>query len=226
MYFTNKYTRKQMKNIKLLSGLKVIFVFTFAIISMNANAQQINGLGIFDGTSNIGGMKMFGSISYDASTQTYTLSGAGDNVWGNTDQHFYAWKKISGDFTMTTKVTFVGDRTNHRKIGIMIRDALTGESRCAHISFHGDGLTSLQSRTEPGGPTGEIKGPANGNYMTLEKIGNKIRMKTATGVLPREVTAEIEMEFSGFFYVGFFICSHDVDVLETAYFTNVEFKKL
>ena len=108
----------------------------------------------------------------------------------------------------------------------MIRDALTGESRCVHISIHGDGLTSLQYRSEDGGPTREIVGPPNGNYITLEKIGNTIRMKTATNVLPTAVTAELEMNFPGLFYVGFFVCSHEVDILETAYFTNVDFKKL
>jgi regulation of enolase protein 1 (concanavalin A-like superfamily) len=148
-------------------------------------------------------------------------------VWGNIDQHFYAWKQVKGDFSMTTKVSFEGKGINaHRKIGIMIRDALTGESRCVHISIHGDGLTSLQYRSENGGQTREIKGPPNGNYITLEKIGNKIRMRTATDVLPKDVTAEVEMDFPGAFYIGFFVCSHDVDILETAYFTKVEFKKL
>ena len=43
---------------------------------------------------------------------------------------------------------------------------------------------------------------------------------------PETVTAELEMDFAGDFYVGLFICSHEDDVIETAYFTNVEFKKL
>ena len=212
---------------KTASKIKAIFIFALVIIVSNTYAQKIGGLGIFEGASDIGGMKLYGSICYDGSTQTYTLSGGGNNVWGNIDQHFYAWKLINGDFSMTTKVAFEGPGVEaHRKIGIMIRDALTGESRCAHISIHGDGLTSLQYRNEAEGPTREIKGPPNGNYITLEKIGNKIQMRTGTDMLPKDVTAEIEMEFPGLFYVGFFICSHNVDILETAYFTNVEFKKL
>jgi hypothetical protein len=207
--------------------MKAILVIALSIFFVNTYAQQIDGLGIFDGTSDIGGMKLYGSIKYDGATHIYTLSGGGNNVWGNVDQHFYAWKRLTGDFSMTAQVAFEGQGVNaHRKIGIMIRDALTGESRCVHISIHGDGLTSLQYRSENGGITREITGPPNGNYITLEKIGNKIQMKTATGVMPSAVTAEIEMDFPGLFYVGLFVCSHEVDILETAYFKNVTFRKL
>ena len=209
-----------------VSLTRVMLIFALSLVLSGISAQQKN-LGIFEGVSDIGGVKLIGGMKYDAQTKTYTLSGGGMNVWGNLDQHFYAWKKVKGNFSMTTKVAFEGAGVNaHRKVGIIIRDALTGESRCAHISIHGDGLTSLQYRSENGGITREIVGPKDGDYITLEKVGNKIRMRTATGVMPKEVTAEVEMDFPGTFYVGLFICSHESDVLETGYFTNVEFKKL
>lgn len=211
---------------KLTSKIKAILIIALSIIVISASAQK-KDMGIFEGTSDIGGVKLIGQMIYDASSKTYSLSGGGINVWGNLDQHFYAWKKVKGNFSMTTKVEFEGAGVvAHRKIGIMIRDALNGESRCVHISIHGDGLTSLQYRSETGGITTEVVGPPNGNYITLEKVGKKIRMRTATDIIPKEVTAEIEMDFPGTFYVGFFICSHDADILETAHFTNVEFKKL
>jgi hypothetical protein len=195
-------------------------------VGSSANNAAQGAAGIFEGADNIGGVKLIGRMVYDAPTQTYTLSGGGINVWGNLDQHFYAWKKLSGDFSMTTKLAFEGvGVVAHRKAGIMIREALTGESRCVHISVHGDGLTSLQYRKETAGITQEVVGPKNGDYITLEKVGKKIRMKTATGVLPTEVTGEVEMDFAGEFYVGLFVCSHDADVLETVHFTNVEFKQ-
>jgi hypothetical protein len=51
-------------------------------------------------------------------------------------------------------------------------------------------------------------------------------MKTATGKYPDEITGEIELDFPGTVYIGLFICSHEADVLETAVFSNVEYKKL
>ena len=218
---------------KLVSKVKAIVIFACVIIFMSAccnNAQQEiegqAGAGIFERSSDIGGMKLIGSMIYDASAQTYTLSGGGINVWGSLDQHFFAWNKVTGNFSLTTKVAFEGKGVNaHRKVGIMVRDALTGDSRCVHVDFHGDGLTSLQYRAEAGEETNEIVAPANGNYFSLERVGNKFIMRSATDVKPTEITAELEMDLPATVYVGLFICSHEADVLETGYFTNVEFKK-
>ena len=210
---------------KQTSTMKAILIFACVTGLMGACAQQQNGTGIFEGYGDVGNPALKGNFIYDASSKTYTLSGGGMNIWDTTDQFFYAWKKISGDFVMTTKVAFEGEGVNaHRKIGIMIRDALTGESRYADIAIHGDGLTSLQYRSETGGITREVTGPAGGNYITLEKAGTHIRMRTATDVLPTDITAEIEMDFPDEFYVGIFICSHEADVLETAVFSNVSLK--
>ena len=219
---------------KQMSKIKAIVFLAGLIIFMNAccnSAQQESeaqkGAGIFEWSGGIGGMKLIGSVNYDSATQTYTLTGGGMNVWGSLDQHFFVWNKVKGNFSLTTKVAFEGKGVNaHRKVGIMVRDALTGDSRCVHIDFHGDGRTSLQYRSEAGGQTEEIVAPENGNYITLERVGNKFIMRSATGVKPTDVTAEVEMELPATLYVGLFIVSHEADVLETGYFTNVEFKKL
>jgi len=209
---------------ELTSKVKTTLIIVCSIIFLNACKQ--NGTGIFEGYGDIGNPVLKGNFVYDPSTKTYTLSGGGMNIWDTSDQFFYAWKKVQGDFSMTTQVAFEGEGVNaHRKIGIMIREALTGESRYADIAIHGDGLTSLQYRTETGGITKEETGPEGGNYITLEKTGKKIRMRTATGVVPEEVTAEIEMDFTGEFYVGIFICSHETEVLETAFFSNVKLQR-
>ena len=212
---------------KSVSKIKAILIIACTMAFLSVSAQTKKGLGIFEGYNDIGGMKLKGKAVYDASTDTYTLSSGGINVWGNLDQHAYLWKKVKGNFSLTAKVAFEGAGVvAHRKVGIMIRDALTGESRCVHISIHGDGLTSLQYREVEGGITYEITGPPNGNYITLEKVGKKVRMRTATDVFPEDVTAEVEIDFPGTFYVGIFTLSHDADVFETGYFTNVAYKKL
>ena len=219
---------KLKSEIKATIILACVFAFMSACVNPNSVQNEAqNGAGIFEGSSDVGGVKLIGRMIYDASTQTYTLSGGGMNVWGGLDQHFYAWNKVKGDFSLTTKVAFEGKGVNaHRKVGIMVREALTGNSRSVHIDFHGDGRTSLQYRSEVDGPTGEIVAPENGDYITLERIGNKFIMRSATGVKPTDVTAEYELDLPASVYVGLFICSHEADVLETGYFTNVEFKKL
>ena len=217
-----------MKNISKIGAIFFLaYLFFFMSACCDCNQQKSmeaqNGAGIFDASSGIGGMKLIGSVKFDGST--YTLTGGGMNVWGALDQHFFLWNKVKGDFTLTTKVDFEGINPIHRKIGIMVRDELTGNARCVHTDFHGDLRTSLQYRSEVGGQTNEIVAPENGNYMTLERVGNKFIMRSATDVKPIAATAEVELEISATVYVGLFICSHNADILEKGYFTNVEFKK-
>ena len=221
-----------MKKILSRIGAVVIFACLFLFMSAFVNrsntslnvAQNGAGAGIFGRSTDIGGMKLHGTVKYDGST--YTLTGGGMNVWGSLDQHTFLWNMVTGDFSLTTKVDFEGVNPIHRKVGIMVRDELTGNSRCVHVDFHGDLRTSLQYRSEVDGSTREIVAPENGNYMTLERVGNKFIMRSATNAKPTVVTAEVEMDLPATVYVGLFICSHEADVLETGYFTNVEFKKL
>jgi Tol biopolymer transport system component len=183
--------------------------------------------GIFEDSGDIGNPALQGSYNYDSATQTYALTGSGINLWFTNDQFHFVWKKEAGDFSLTTKMAFKGQGVDpHRKTGIMIRESLADDAKYADIAIHGDGLTSLQYRPEKGAETLEVVGPKGGNYITLERVGKVIKMKTATDTYPQDVTGVIELEFPDTCYIGLFIGSHNPEVLETAYFTGVEYKEL
>ncbi len=55
--------------------------------------------------------------SYDEITQTYTIKGAGYNIWGQRDEHRYLYNKLIGDFVVTANFEFEGQNEVHRKIG-------------------------------------------------------------------------------------------------------------
>ncbi|MDR2912025.1 MAG: hypothetical protein LBV38_01805 [Alistipes sp.] len=185
------------------------------------------GVGIFEGSNDVGCPLMRGSSAFDAATGTYTLTGAGFNMWDLNDEYHMLWKKVSGNFSMSTKITFEGEGVNaHRKMGIIIRESLEGNSECAYVTVHGDGLTSLQYREEAGRLTREVVGPKGADHIYIERQGNKIIMKTATGRFPEAITGEIEFDLAPTCYVGLFICSHDVNVVEKGYFTEVQYTKL
>jgi len=205
------------------SFFKVFFVFTLSLFMTGAS----NDIGLFEGSNDIGDCKLKGSASYNPSTKVYTLTGGGFNMWEKTDEFHMVWKKETGDFSLSTKIAFEGKGVNaHRKVGIIIRESLDADAKYADVAVHGDGLTSLQYREKTGEITKEVVGPKGADYILLERRGNKIIMKTATGKFPQDTTGEVELGFQGTCYVGLFICSHDVDVLETGYFSNVEYKKL
>src|SRR5688500_11374712 len=122
-----------------------------SLIASNAFSQQLEPVGIFDHHQDVGNPALKGAVIYDKENQTYTMSGAGKNMWATEDQFHFLWKKIKGDFIIRASIKFIGNGTDaHRKIGIMARDEATTDSRYADACVHGDILTSLQYRPKDG----------------------------------------------------------------------------
>ncbi len=182
---------------------------------------------IFTEASDVGSVSIPGTFSFDKATDTYTLTGAGVNLWNDTDACFIVWKEISGDFVLSGDVTFEGEGVNpHRKIGFMIRESMDPHSRYADIAIHGDGLTSLQYRAQTGAPTLEETPDKTSRGTTpirLTRKGSKLSM--CTGDLAGADEASIEMDLPAECVVGLYICSHEEDLTETAYFRNVRLEQ-
>ncbi|GHV51085.1 hypothetical protein FACS1894181_12480 [Bacteroidia bacterium] len=198
-----------------------------SMLFFGASAQQAGG-GLFDGSGDIGNPKLKGSFNYNPSSRAYTLTGAGTNMWLTGDEFFMAWKQMSGDFYVSAQVRFEGKGVNeHRKVGVIIRESLTGESKYADVAVHGDGLTSLQYRDATGGETKEVTAKnRKPDHVTLERVGRKITMKVGNGEFPGASAGEIELDLPAVCYVGIFVCSHDADVVEKAYFSDVQLQSL
>ena len=185
-----------------------------------------SGTPIFKEAGDVGNCKLSGSFTYDKDKDMYTLTGAGVNMWERSDEFFMAWKEVSGDFTLSARIAFEGEGVNaHRKMGLIIRETMEADAKYADVAVHGDGLTSLQYRREKGGITGEIKSDNQmPDHLILERAGDKIIMKTGNGRYPDQPDATLELVMPQKCYVGLFICSHEADVAETGYFSDVRLK--
>src|SRR5687768_11398276 len=121
------------------------------LLTITVAKAQDNPTGIFQNNIDVGKPKKAGSSLYDATSQTYTLAGAGYNIWFGRDEFQYLYNKIKGDFILTANFEFIGNGTDpHRKIGWMIRGSLNENAAHASAVLHGDGLTVLQWRELPG----------------------------------------------------------------------------
>jgi len=186
--------------------------------------SQMEPVGSFEHHQDVGDPKVKGSAVYNKEDQTYTLTGAGVNMWTTIDQFQFAWKKIKGDFIIQATIQFVGKgAAGHRKIGIMARDKLTTDSRYADACVHGGEPlnTSLQYRSSDGDTTGQvIVSSYHPTEIEFERSGNTFTFSAAVyGETYRSMTKEIALNEEA--YVGLFICSHVPDVLEKAIFSNV-----
>jgi TolB protein len=137
---------------------KMLFICCICILRQcQSGYGQFQPVGIFDHHQDVGNPKLKGSVVYNEKDQTYTMSGAGVNMWAGIDQFHFLWKKIKGDFIIQATIQFIGKGTDpHRKIGIIARDKLTTDSRYADACVHGDILTSLQFRGSDGAQTEQV----------------------------------------------------------------------
>jgi Tol biopolymer transport system component len=187
---------------------------------MPSYSQQKYGL--FDASIDIGNPLLKGSVVYNENTQEYTIQGAGSNMWANSDQFHFLYKKIKGDFIITATVRFIGKGVdNHRKIGIIARDNLTADSRYADACVHGDDLTSLQYRTTDGAQTEQlIVSSYHPTDIELQRTGDTLTFSAAVfGENYKSVSRKMELNEE--LYAGLFICSHRDSIQEKAVFSNV-----
>lgn len=189
-------------------------------------------VGIFSNAEDIGNPKIKGSSVYNAGDQSYTVKGAGYNVWFARDEFHYAYRKITGDFIVTGDFELIGKGVNaHRKTGWMIRPSVDESDMHITGTLHGDGLTVMQWRTAKGkemrDPEDEIFAPKkNYNTVRMERTGKTISMYAAHTGEPLQLIGSYTPEnLPDEVLVGVFVVSHDADALEEARAWNVRIDK-
>lgn len=206
--------------------LAVPFCFCAAVACGQPGNQD---LGQFQGQGDIGTILHPGSGHYDATDNSYTISGSGANLWFGIDDFHYVWKKMSGDVALSADIDFVGDKGDpHRKAVLMIRQSLDPHSTYVDVARHGDGLTSLQYRDTTGADTHEIETYGKGPHrVRIEKRGDYayVFIPDANGNMAPSGAA-IRVSIKGDFYVGLGVCSHNEKVTETAIFSKVKIERL
>jgi hypothetical protein len=163
-------------------------------------------------------------VEYDAATKTYTITGSGENMWSVADAFQFAWKKMSGDVTLTADISFLTKTGNeHKKAVLMLRQTLDADSVYADVALHASGLTSLQFRYEKGAVTQEIQSNLSApRRLRIAKRGDYVYMALGTDDDLKPAGGWFRIPLQGSFYVGLGVCSHDKDVSEQAVFSKVE----
>ena len=98
-------------------------ILALGALATPASAQQ--SVGEFTSHGDVGRVTRPGSAAYDSLTGVLQLTGSGANVWAARDAFHFAWRRMSGDFILTTRGALQGTGVDpHRKFGWMIRTAL------------------------------------------------------------------------------------------------------
>jgi len=214
-----------MTRIHVHSLLRAVAWAPTLVLSFTVAAAQ-TPVGLFDGHSDVGRVRRAGAVSYDPERQEYVIAGSGQNMWDDRDDFHFVWKRMAGNFILSTRARFVGAGVEaHRKLGWTIRPSL--ETSGAHVTaaLHGDGLMSLQFRRASGGLTEEVTSrdslPDADAIIQLERRDSVYVMSVARfgDTLVTQELAGVTLPDT--VYVGLFVCAHNDTVVERAAFSNV-----
>ena len=197
--------------------IAVCFVLTAVMLPSEAAAQSLPS-GWTSG--DVGSPAMAGTATYSGST--FTVEGAGADVWDPSDQFRFVYRQVSGDVTIIARVASLENVHAWTKGGVMIRESLTGNSRHAFVlASPGKGI-AFQRRATSGGTSAStaVTGAAP-VWLRLERNGSTFTAsRSSNGTSWTQVgTATISMGSS--VYVGLAVTSHDPAQRATATFSNV-----
>src|SRR5208282_4656770 len=152
-----------MKKRALARSCALSTVIAIAALGAAIAFPQTNILGLFTNEGSVGETPPGCRALYDPSKAEYRITGGGANMWAASDAFYFVWKKVSGDFTLTADIQWVGtSAAEHRKAVLIARQGLDPGSPYADAVSHGNGLTSLQFRGAPNEQTYQIVAAEDG----------------------------------------------------------------
>jgi hypothetical protein len=187
-------------------------------------------IGVFQGQSDIGSAVVPGDASYDSNAKQYTIHSAGYNIWYSRDEFRFLWKKMSGDVSLATDVTFPDPKGyDDRKAVLVIRQNLEDDSKEAMLGEHGTGMIHLAWRPDKGAFMKDMQFRFGGalagvkaKRIGIEKHGDSIAIFVSLNGEPlHQFGPPITLHIDSPFYVGIGFCSHLPATPDTAVFSNV-----
>ena len=167
--------------------------------------------------------------SADESGGTWTVSGDGADIWGNSDQFHYVYRELTGDAIIEARVVDNGEGSNNwAKGGVMIRQSLDADS--INVSGFitggsGDGGTfqwrSVQGDSSSSNRT--LTGIAPPYYVRLVREGNTFTVfMSADGVeWAQQGAPPATIEMTDPVLIGLAVTSHQDGEVRTFTFDNV-----
>jgi regulation of enolase protein 1 (concanavalin A-like superfamily) len=173
------------------------------------------------GSVDVGSVGATGSAS--ASSGTFTVKGAGADVWGSADAFHYAYTTLPGDGEVVARVASVEPVASWTKAGVMIRGSLTASAPHAFMLVSAGKGLAFQRRVADGGASTNTSAGAGSApaWVRLVRAGTSITAYTSADGASWTQVGQDTFPMTGSVYVGLAVSSHDPSRAATASFDSV-----
>jgi regulation of enolase protein 1 (concanavalin A-like superfamily) len=169
----------------------------------------------------IGSPLLSGEVT--ASGGTFRLTGAGQEIWGTSDQFQFVHQPVTGSTDVVARVASLEAADGGSKAGIMIRDSLTDSAAHASVFATGSNAWMFQQRLSPGGVsyyTAGSEGAAPG-WVRLVREGNLFSAYQSEDGSAWTLIGSDTIAMPATVYVGLAVTSQVVSETATATISNV-----
>ena len=165
----------------------------------------------------VGHPTVAGYSSYD--NGVFTVSGAGGDIWGPTDEFHYVYQGFSGDGTIIARVTSQTDTDDWAKSGIIVKESTAAGSKYVMLAVTPENGTSFQYNFNGDGGSAPYTLP--NAWLKLEREGDVFRGYSSANGTDWTLVGETTLAMNVDVTAGLAVTSHKFDTLNTTRFDNV-----
>jgi regulation of enolase protein 1 (concanavalin A-like superfamily) len=172
-------------------------------------------------TADVGTTGLMGSAEYFGGN--HTVKGAG--IFGGSSDGFrYVYQTLSADGSIVARVNVLQNTGTGARVGIMIRDSLTANSRMAALSLNGGGIWRWDRRTSSGGSVSSTtsgSGTAPNLWVRLVRSGNTITASRSADNLVWTQIGSANINMASSCYIGLINASGSTTTINTSIINSV-----
>lgn len=175
-------------------------------------------------SQDIGTVVTGGFAGVDNATGAWRVSGSGDDIWNSNDAFRFAYVPLTGDGSITARVTGIEDTNANAKVGVIMRESTASNSKNAFMMLK-PGSAAFQYRTSTGGTTAQTTASAVAPYwVRLSRSGNSITAQISADGVAWSTVGTQSVSMTSQILVGLAVTSHNnshYDQVNDATFDNL-----
>lgn len=172
-------------------------------------------------TLDVGAVGTAGSASY--SNGSFTVRGAGADIWGAADAFRYVYQSVSGDTQIVARVASVQNTNAYAKAGVMLRESTAAGAAHVILDVRPDGSIEFMTRQSTGGATTYLAGATQAppTWFRLTRSGNTVTGAVSSNGSTWSTVGTTTTSMAASATIGLVVNSHNTSALNTSVFDNV-----
>jgi hypothetical protein len=162
----------------------------------------------------------------EAPAGTFTMTGSGADIWGQSDQFHYAFKMLTGAGSIAARVDSMTNTHASAKAAVMIRETLAADSMYSLVALTPGNGVIAEYRSETGEDAQQEAsqtGISAPYWVKIERdfAGNITAYNSANGSTWQMLGQPIPFQMASNAYIGLTVTAHNANLTCEAKFSNV-----